>query len=128
MQVAGYILTPCVDKDGNVVATDFTSISCVDMGGKMTKKVRNLANKIKARGAVKNLKTICDKIPAAELATYGKYISFQSQVELKTASGSPDGTQVSASDVAVEDLDMAALTVEAGGNDEEAAPADNDNA
>lgn len=114
MQVAGYVLTPRVDKDGNVVATDFKSISCVNMGGKMTKKVRNLANKIKARGIVKNLKTICEKLPAAKLAAYGKYISFQSQVESKKQFGSPDATQVSASAVVVEDMDIASLKAAAG--------------
>ena len=40
MQVAGYILTPCVDKNGKVVATDLKFVSCVDMGGKMTKSIR----------------------------------------------------------------------------------------
>lgn len=125
MLVAGYLLTPCVDKDGNVVATDLMSVSCVDMGGKMTKKIRDLANKIKARSATATLKKICEgKLPKEEVAAYEKYDSFQAQLAARKPSGSPDGTRVAATDVAIEESeDAMALAAAAGKREAEEAPA-----
>lgn len=116
MPVAGYILTPCVDKNGKVVATDLKFVSCVDMGGKMTKSIRELASKIKARSATANLKKICErKLPQEEIAAYEKYDSFQAQVAARKQSGSPDGTRSAATDVVIEQSeDEMALAVAAG--------------
>jgi len=125
MLVAGYVLTPCVDKDGNVVATDLKSVSCVDMGGKLTKQIREMANKIKARSSTANLKKICEgKLPKEEVAAYEKYDSFQDQLAARKPSGSPDGTRVAAADVVIEENeDAMALAAAAGKSEAEEASA-----